>query len=285
MVAQMRNSTLDIRPLTGKGGAEILGIDLSASHPDSTYAEIRQTLCEYGVIFFRDQNLSNDQYVAFGEKFGELVASKFIPTLPENPKIAMIRKEADQERNVGGAWHTDNPYREIPPMGTILLARELPEYGGDTCFINMRAAYEALSDGLKKMLEPLRGVHSNAQVYGRMAKPEKQANPSMINLDQAAQEVTHPVVVRHPETGQKVLFVSPSYTPRFEGWTEEESQPLLQFLFRHVQRPEFQCRFRWREGSMAFWDDRQTLHYAVNDYTGSRRLMHRLMVAGLGSLG
>ena len=281
----MRNAHFDIRPVTRNCGAEIDGLDLSASLPDEAYAEVRKALCKYGVIFFRGQKLDNDQYVAFGEKFGHLVASKFIPTLPDNPKIALIRKEADQERNVGGAWHTDNPYREVPPMGTILYARELPEYGGDTCFINMRAAYDALSDGLKKTLEPLRGVHSNAQVYGKLATPEKQGNPSMINLDQATLEVTHPVVVRHPETGERVLFVSPSYTPRFEGWTEEESQSLLQFLFKHVQKPEFQCRFRWQEGSLAFWDDRQTLHYAVNDYTGSRRLMHRLMVAGVGPLG
>ncbi len=281
----MRNSSFEIRPATGNCGALLDGIDLSADHPDSTYADIRKALCEYGVIFFRKQNLSNDQYVSFGEKFGDLVASKFIPTLPENPKIAVIRKEADQERNVGGAWHTDNPYREIPPMGTILLARELPEYGGDTCFINMRAAYDSLSDGLKKTLETLRGVHSNAQVYGKLAKPEKQANPSMINLDQAAQEVTHPIVIRHPEAGHNALFVSPSYTVRFDGWSDEESQSLLPFLFRHVQRPEFQCRFHWEEGSMAFWDDRQTLHYAVNDYFGSRRLMYRLMVAGTGPLG
>jgi taurine dioxygenase len=260
------------------------GVDLASVRSDAVYGEIRAALNEYGVIFFRDQNLTSEQYVAFGQKFGDLIASKFIPTLPENPLIAEIRKEAEQTKNVGGNWHTDNPYRETPPMGTILLARQVPEYGGDTCFIHMGAAYDALSDGLKRTLEGLRGVHSNAQVYGRLAKADKQANPSMINLDQATQETTHPVIVSHPETGRKVLFISPSYTPRFEGWTDEESQSLLQFLFRHVQKPEFQCRFQWREGSMAFWDNRQTLHYAVNDYHGSRRLMHRLMVAGLGPL-
>ncbi len=281
----MRNSNLDIHPVTGMIGAEILGIDLGADHPDSVYAEIRNALNEHGVIFFRDQTLPTDKYVEFGQKFGTLIASKFIPTLPDYPLVAEIRKEADQDRNVGGAWHTDNPYREIPPMGTILYAQEIPDHGGDTCFINMGAAYDALSDGLKKTLGQLRGVHSNAQVYGKLARADKRGNPSMINLDQAAQEVTHPVVVTHPESGRKVLFVSPSYTPRFEGWTEEESRPLLQFLFDHVKRPEFACRFRWQPGSIAFWDDRQTLHYAVNDYTGTRRIMHRLMVQGLGPLG
>ena len=281
----MRNSTFDVHPVAGMIGAEILGIDLGEDHDESVYAGIRSALNEYGVIFFRNQSFSTDKSVEFGQKFGTLVASKFIPTLPDHPLVAEIRKEADQDRNVGGAWHTDNPYREVPPMGTILYAQELPEFGGDTCFIHMGAAYDALSDGLKKTLGQLRGVHSNAQVYGKLAKAEKRSNPSMINLDQAAQEVTHPVVVTHPETGRKVLFVSPSYTPRFEGWTEEESQPLLKFLFDHVKRPEFQYRFRWQPGSIAFWDDRQTLHYAVNDYTGSRRIMHRLMVAGLGPLG
>jgi taurine dioxygenase len=280
----MRNRLIEVHPMGGAAGAELSGVDLATAPTDAVYAEIRAALNEYGVIFFRDQKLTNAQYVAFGQKFGELIASKFIPTLPDFPLIAEIRKEADQTKNVGGNWHTDNPYREVPPMGTILLARQVPDYGGDTCFIHMGAAYDALSDGLKRTLASLRGVHSNAQVYGRLAKPDKQSNPAMINLDQAAQETTHPVVVSHPETGRKVLFVSPSYTARIDGWTEEESRPLLHYLFSHAQKPEFQCRFRWREGSIAFWDDRQTLHYAVNDYQGERRLMHRLMVAGLGPL-
>lgn len=278
----LRNHTLEIQPVTGGCGAEILNIDLRRDHDENVWRDIRQTLNDHAVIFFRDQDLSPEQFIAFGKRFGDLTNSRFIPTNKDYPEIAEIRKEPEQKNNVGSSWHTDQPFREIPVMGTILLARELPDFGGDTLFINMTRVYDSLSDGLKRTLEGLDAVHSNEHVIGRKTPADKRdKGGSMVNMDDATQTTIHPVVTRHPESGRKTLYVSPSYTVRFDGWTEEESRPLLQMLHQQAMRPEFSCRFQWRQGSLAFWDNRQTLHYAANDYHGQRRLMHRMMIQGV----
>lgn len=282
----MKNTVIDIRPVSANTGAEIHNVDLAEPMEDRVYREIRNALNEYGVIFFRDQKLTPDQHLAFTERFGEI---EFDDTSslgnPEGfPMIAEVRKEPEATRNVGGNWHSDHSFDPIPPLGAVLLARELPPYGGDTLFASMYAAYDALSDGLKKTLEGLRAVHAKTRAYAALP-PDRQVSAgekAQVERDFAGREAVHPVVPRHPESGRKLLFVNPTYAVRFEGWTEKESRPLLEYLFQHATRPEFTYRFQWREGSIAFWDNRSVWHYALNDYHGSRRLMHRICVKGTG---
>jgi taurine dioxygenase len=277
----MRNSQLDIRRFTGAVGAEILNVDLSNPLDDALTAEIRDALNRHGMIFFRDQDISAEQYENFGSRFGTLTKSSVIASLSEDSMVQELTKEPEQNDNIGNSWHTDQSFREIPIMGKLLLAREIPEYGGDTLFVSMAAAYEALSDGMKETLSKLRAVHARSNLYGAGGRADQSRNDaSVVNTGAATEATTHPMVVAHPETGRKLLFVNPAYTNCIEGWTREESKPLLDFLFRHAETPEYACRFHWREGDLAFWDNRQVLHYAVNDYAGLRRSMYRLMVEG-----
>jgi taurine dioxygenase len=282
----VKNTTIDIRPVSSSTGAEIHNVDLAEPLQDGTYREIRNALNEYGVIFFRDQKLTLGQHLAFTERFGEVEFddTSSLGTPDSFPMIAEVRKEPEATRNIGGNWHTDHSFDSIPPLGAVLLARELPEYGGDTLFASMYAAYDALSDGLKKTLGGLRAVHAKTRAYAGLT-PERQLNAgekAQVERAFAARDAVHPVTPRHPESGRRLLYVNPTYTVRFEGWTEKESQPLLDYLFLHAARPEFTYRFQWREGSIAFWDNRSVWHYALNDYHGSRRLMHRISVKGTG---
>ena len=271
-----------VRPTSGALGAEVLGIDLAQPLDDDAAAEIRRAFRDHGVIFFRDQRLTPEQHLAFAERMGPININRFFKSVPNHPEIAEVRKEPAQTTNIGGGWHTDHSYDQIPALGSILLAREVPPRGGDTLFACMAQAYDALSDGLKQTLQGLRAVHSSRHVFGvaaYQADPERQQR--FVNPEAASQDAVHPVVIRHPETGRPTLYVNPGFTLRFEGWTEEESRPLLEFLYRHAARPEFQTRFKWAEGSIAFWDNRATWHYALNDYQGERRLMHRITLDGV----
>lgn len=273
----MRNTSLDIRPASGAVGAIVRGVDLSKPLEDSTYRELRSTLNEYGVIFFRDQTITPDQHLALGRRFGEVIANKVLGKVPDHPLIVEVRKEPDQTHNHGGAWHTDEGFAEAPPLGSILVARILPPAGGDTMFANMYRAYDTLSDGLKKTLEGLRAVH---RISKRLRKEGEAEKAHRVVAESDDKWGIHPVVARHPETGRKVLWITPMYTTNFEGWTEKESESLLDYLYRHATQPENVYRFQWEEGSIAFWDNRGTIHYAVQDYDGSRRLMHRVSIKG-----
>jgi taurine dioxygenase len=241
---------------------------------------LKGALAEHGVIFFRDQVMTPDQHIAFARNFGPININRFFKTAPAHPEIAEVRKEPDQTRNIGGNWHTDHSYDQVPALGSVLLAREVPARGGDTVFACMAKAYEALSPGLKKALEGLRAVHSSRHVFGR-AQYGQEMNGRIGNPEAATQDAVHPVVIRHPDSGRKVLFVNPGFTTRFDQWTEAESKGLLETLYAHARRPDFQTRFHWQPGSVAFWDNRSTWHYAVNDYQGERRLMHRITIEGV----
>ncbi len=282
----MQNATIDVRPVSASTGAEIRGVDLREPLQDLAYREIRNALNEYGVIFFRGQNLTPGQHLAFAERFGEVEADDTMSLKhPDGyPMICEVRKEPEETRNIGGKWHSDHSFDPAPPLGAVLLARELPDYGGDTMFASMYAAYDALSDGLKKTLDGLRAVHAKTRAYDGLSR-ERQVSAdhrAEAHAKYATREALHPVAPWHPESGRRLLFVNPNYTTRFEGWTEEESKPLLEFLYRHASRPEFTYRFQWQQGSIAFWDNRSVWHYALNDYHGSRRLMHRISVKGTG---
>jgi len=275
----MRNARFEIRPTGPVVGAEILGLDLATPLDAAEVATIRAALFDRGVVFFRDQKITPDQHIAFAERFAPININRFFRPLEGHPKIAEVRKEPDQRRNIGGRWHTDHSYDQIPALGSILLARDLPEAGGDTIFASMYAAWEGLSEGLRATLSGMRAVHSSRHVFG--VKREQTQDGRLANMDAAVQDAVHPVGIRHPGSGRIALYVNPDFTTHFEGWTAEESKPLLDFLFRHAQRPEYQMRFAWAPGSIAFWDNRATQHLAVNDYHGERRLMHRITLEGV----
>jgi taurine dioxygenase len=266
------------RRIAGALGAELSGVDLSAPLSEDLVREIRGAFLEYIVIFFRDQPLNESQYMAFAGRFGEPVEYPMVKGLAGFPKIIEVKKLEHERAAFGAIWHTDTAYLERPPMASMLLARELPPYGGDTLFANMYLAYEALSEGMKGMLSKLRAINSSKKADVSKTREDR------IRTDGAETrtdfEAEHPVVRTHPETGRKALYVNSGHTVRFAGWTEEESAPLLRFLFEHQVKPEFTCRFSWQPGSIALWDNRCALHNPVNDYHGHRRRMLRITLAG-----
>jgi taurine dioxygenase len=263
-----------VKPLTTVLGAEIFGIDLSRPFDAETYALVRRTFNETGAVFFRDQQLDAEQFAAFARQFGNLTASKIATFIEGSSEVSAIWKDEGADANLGNHWHTDQATREFPVMGTLLCARKVPRSGGDTMFVSMAAAYETLSDGLKETLRGLRAIHSNINSESHVRHRTK------LGIADPGEEAIHPVVGVHPETGRLVLYVNPKYTARFDGWTAAESAPLLAYLYRHAQKPEFQARFRWEVGTVGLWDNRQLWHYAVNDYPGGERVMYRLMVEG-----
>jgi taurine dioxygenase len=271
---------MKIDKVGGYIGAEISGINLSDCDDDAVYKSIRGALNEHAVIFFRNQDLEPQQLASFGKRFGTLFVNSNpgIAVVGEQREVELMRKEADEVSNIGDEWHTDQAHRKNPCMGTILHGRVIPSYGGDTLFVNVAAAYERLPASLKNAIDGLEAVHSRSFLMSK-AENRNSGDPDrrFENMDRSA-EAVHPVVRRHPETGRKVLFVNPAYTYCFVGKTHEESLPLLNELYGHALTPEFGCRFRWQPNSLAFWDNRQTWHYAANDYHGHRRLMHRIMV-------
>ena len=276
-------NTIRVNPLGGALGAEISGIDLNEAIPDEQLTEVRQVFGQYAVIFFRNQNLSPENEIRFAKRWGEINTNRFFSSVEGYPQIALVVKEPDQKNNIGGSWHTDHSYDIAPALGSMLFAHEVPVSGGDTVFASMYKAYDTLSDGLKSTLSNLRARHSSAHVFGaaRAANGNDDTVGRIKNPEAATQEAIHPVVISHPETGRKSLYVNPGFTLGFEGWSDEESKPLLEYLYAHAARPEFTCRFQWKAGSIAFWDNRATWHLAVNDYQGHRRMMHRITIEGI----
>ncbi|MBT5387575.1 MAG: TauD/TfdA family dioxygenase [Porticoccaceae bacterium] len=263
----------------GNCGALVSDLQL-ASLSDKELSELRGAFAEYGLLFFRDQVLPPEEHLRFARRFGKIVVNKFFKTTEEYPEIAEVRKEKTQQTNIGGGWHTDHSYDDEPALGSILVARTLPTSGGNTQFTNLAVAYDALPDHLKKRIEGLRAVHSNTHLYGenglyRMTDLAEQLG----GMDRVG-DATHPVVIRHPESGRKVLYVNPGHTIQFEGWDFAESRELLDELYAHVQQPQFTSSFDWQPGSVTFWDNRCTWHMANNDYQGQMRLMHRVTLAG-----
>ena len=268
---------LAVHPIAGAIGAEIAGVDLSKNLSDEAVAAIRRAWLEHLVIFFRDQDLPPARFLAFARRFGEPIEYPFVKGLADFPEIIPVLKLENERINFGGIWHSDTAYLDVPPMASMLVAREVPPTGGDTLFANMYLAYETLSDGMKRMLEGLVAVNSSAAADVSRTR-EDRIREQARSTEELASE--HPVVRTHPETGRKALYVNVAHTARFKGMTPEESAPLLGFLFQHQVKPEFTCRFQWRVGSLAFWDNRCVQHNPVNDYHGHRRVMHRITLAG-----
>lgn len=272
---------ISVAPLAGVIGAEISGVDIT-NVDQETYAEIHQAFLRHSVVFFRDQELTPETQMAFGRLFGPLNRHSYVKGLDDYPDVFRIVKEPTDAHHFGNAWHTDLAYEEQPALGTILYGMDVPSAGGDTMFTSLYAAYDALSDGMKAMLADLRIVFTNANTYGKSAKRFKTGVAKDMTVEQAPEEkeVTHPLVRTHPETGRRALYLSTTHFSRIDGMTKAESQPLLDQLSAYAVRPDFTCRFKWRPGSVAMWDNRCTMHYAVNDFPQARRIMQRVTLQG-----
>jgi taurine dioxygenase len=272
---------IEVVPLAGALGAEISGVSLAEPLADEVVAEIHAAWLQHCVIFFREQTITPAHQVAFARHFGELDTYPFIKPLPGHPEVIPIIKEPDNRYNFGGGWHSDTSYVKCPPKATMLYAIEVPATAGDTLYANMYAAYEALSPGLRRLLDGLVGVFTPAKVHGAggFYQNADHAMEKQQGVD-PQQRVEHPIVRTHPETGRKALYANGGHALRFRDMTIDESAPLLNYLFAHATRPEFTCRFRWEPGSIALWDNRCTQHNPVNDYHGFRRVMHRVTLKG-----
>lgn len=271
--------SLQIKPLTTNLGAEIIGADLGKEEHREA---IHKAFVDHSVIAIRDLDLSPDEHLEFARSWGKINVNRFFQRLDSHPEIAVVLKEADQTSAIGEAWHTDHSYDTEPAMCSMLLARETPEVGGDTAFASQSAAYEALSDGMKKTLGNMKAWHSSRHAFGiQLADEEAHATGRIGNEEAATQDSLHPVVITHPLSGKKCLYVNADFTTHFDGWTKEESQPLLNQLYAHCARADFTCRIRWRPGTLGIWDNRATQHMAINDYSGHRREMHRITIEGV----
>ncbi|WP_119459502.1 TauD/TfdA family dioxygenase [Rhodospirillaceae bacterium SYSU D60014] len=277
---------MDLEPVAGTIGAEVKGVDLAGPLRDDLAEGLRKALGEHLVLFFRDQQLDVASQKRLTGAFGELMAVPYVEPLADEPYIVAVLKEAGETgiSVFGGAWHSDFSFLPRPPGGSVLLGVEVPPFGGDTLWANQIIAYETLPDDLKAVVDGRGAVHVGAP-YGVKHAPASDLRLSRsIHIQrgdpEADREVVHPAVRTHPWTGRKALFLNPIYTTRLEGMSAEDSRPLLQRLYEHAVRPEFTCRFRWTPGAVAIWDNRATLHYAINDYDGQRRLMYRTTFAG-----
>ena len=276
---RMTEPVLQITPLADAVGVEVSGVDLTAPLAAATLARLRAIWLDAGVLVLPDQPLTSAAFLAFARSLGEVSEYPFLRGLPDFPEITEVVKLEHETVNFGGVWHSDTTYLARPPMATLLLAREAPPTGGDTLFASQAAACGALSDDLKRRLEGLRAINSSAKAEVSRTREDRLRDAARSEGAQAF-EASHPVIRTHPETGRRALFVNPAHTVRFDGMTEDESAPLLADLFAHQIRPQFCCRVRWRAGTLAIWDNRQVLHFPVNDYHGHRRVMHRITLAG-----
>lgn len=274
--------TIKVRPAKG-AGAYIDNIELN-DIDDAGAAVVRQALGEHGVLFFRDQSLTPERHIALAEKFGQININRFFAPLPDYPQIAQVLKEATHNSNIGGGWHTDHSYDQIPALGSILVAQEVPATGGDTLFVSMFAAHEGLPESLKKQIEGLEAIHSSRHVFGAKAYEGSQTADKvgrLGNAEDATQDAVHPIVIKHPISGKRGLYVNPEFTVSIKNLNAVDSQTLLDTLYAHCSQETFQHRFKWHAGSVAFWDNRATWHRALNDYPNQRRFMHRITIDGV----
>ncbi|MEQ9121518.1 MAG: TauD/TfdA family dioxygenase [Alphaproteobacteria bacterium] len=272
---------MKLKRLSGALGAEIEGVDLGRDIDQGVAADVRAALGEHGFLVFRDQAIDVEAHKRIARHFGDIFIHPNFNTGDHDPEVVSIVRAPGDTRIVGEDWHTDTTMMPEPPMGALLYALETPPYGGDTLFAAQWLAYDALSDGLKATLEGLKCIHSDIKVAGPHNKLNaRRATVIREDADWRPTESAHPVVRTHPDTGRKCLFVNHSYSIRFEGWTEAESKPLLDFLMNWGHKPEFTCRVAWRDRSLTFWDNRSTKHLAVNDVHDHRRVMRRIQIAG-----
>ncbi|MBI2800192.1 MAG: TauD/TfdA family dioxygenase [Gammaproteobacteria bacterium] len=268
---------LQIRPVAGALGAEVGGINLADALSDDIIAEVRQALLENLVLFFRDQALTPAQHKAFASRFGRLHRHPTVKAPPEDPDLLVLETDRERPGQVD-RWHSDVSSDEYPPMGSLLYARIVPERGGDTMWMNAYLAYETLSAPMRGLLDGLTATHSITRLYDLgIMRGEWEARRK---ASEAHPPMHHPVVRTHPVTGRKLLYVNTIFTECIDGVSAAESRAILDFLYAHIATPNFSCRLTWREGTLAFWDNRCTQHYGVNDYWPQHRLMHRYTIVG-----
>ena len=270
--------TLSVRPVTASVGALISGVDLREPLTEATRAAIERALLDHGVLFFRDQDITPDQHVAFAEQFGPISLPPMAPEGSPRPEVMVLNQVSPQGEGADN-WHSDNTFMSEPPLGSILKAVSLPRVGGDTCYANAAAAYEALSDAMRSFVDGLRAVHDITKPMNRAVAAGIFDAAKLAELQKQWPPVEHPVARAHPKTGRKALYVNGNSTTHIVGLSERENALVLPFLNDHIRSPEFQCRFQWEPNSIAFWDNRTVQHYAVPDYT-ERRIMHRVTLTG-----
>lgn len=273
---------IEVQPIAGSLGAEISGVSMAEPMGNQVFQEVHDALMAHHVIFFRDQNVTPAEHVAFARQFGTLHVHPYAPSLPDQPEV-LVLKSSKANRSSASAWHSDVTFQEEPPLGSILLARQVPEHGGDTMWANMYLAYEALSDRMKGYLEGMTALNTAGKAAFEKAYEKKSTDGRDDDIRanrNALAPAEHPVVRTHPVTGRKALYVNSIFTQKLVGVSSMESKAVLSYLLDHLKRPEFTCRFRWEEGSVAFWDNRCTQHYAVADYGDATREMHRVTING-----
>ena len=268
-----------IQQISPSCGAYVSGLDVSKKLPIKQIRRLREIWLKHKVIIIRDQSLSSTQYLAFAKQLGTPDIYPFLTGLEGFPEITPVLKQETEKVNFGGVWHSDTTYQPCPPMATMLYAMELPPLGGDTLFANQVQAYESLSDGLKDTLAKLNIVCRPDKAVAMATRADRIAEQGRDTSKDNLVGI-HPVIRTHPETGKKALYVNQAHSCHFQGWSMEESNGLLNFLYAHQIRQEFQCRHVWHQGDLAIWDNRCTLHYPVNDYHGHRRLLHRITLKG-----
>jgi alpha-ketoglutarate-dependent taurine dioxygenase len=277
---------IQVRPMNSTIGAEIRGVDLSRPLDEESWQEVRQAFSDYLVVYFPDQPITHAQHLAFSERLGSLMAMPQLHSVEGYESIHIIKRDADDiSRVIGESWHADSTYFESPPAAVVMRAVTVPEFGGDTGFLSLYAAYETLSPKLRSILDTLNVVHSATRIYGSAYHAQKKkfsANNAKVDLDIEAgdREQIHPAVCTHPVSGRRFLYVNQVYVQRFEGMTELESQPLLRFLYEHCARFENTCRVRWQKDQVLIWDNRAAMHKAIPDYIGRARYMTRTTIAG-----
>ena len=275
----MNYQRIGVEALSPALGAEVSGVDLSQPLDEESIAEIRHAFLTHLVIFFRDQSLSPEQYLRFARSMGTPSEYPLVKGMDDYPEITEVVKKEDERVNFGGIWHSDTTYLTCPPMATLLYAREIPPVGGDTLFANMYLAYESLSPGMRRLLDGMSAVNSADKSDAAATRADRRRDRPR-DAGKTVTVAEHPIVRTHPETGRKALYVNPGHTVRISGFSEAESAPMLEYLYRHQTKPEFSCRFRWRRDSLAFWDNRAAQHYPLNDYHGHRRALQRITLAG-----
>ena len=270
---------MKIKRIAGALGAEIIGLDLTQSLSSDLTKEIREVFLKNSVIFLRNQRLTSQQFMNFATAMGEPIQYPFVKGFDDFPQIIEVKKLEHEKVNFGGVWHSDTTYLEKPPMGSMLLSKEIPPYGGDTLFACQYAAYESLSDTMQRLLEGLQGINSSAKADVSKTREDRIKPDGNESLPKSFSS-SHPVVRTHPETGRKALFINTAHTTGIEGLTDKESASLLSFLFEHQVKPEFTCRWVWEPDALAFWDNRCAQHNPINDYHGFRRVLHRITLQG-----
>lgn len=281
----MQFTNIEVRPLSGAMGAEVRGVDLSGELDDATFAEIHAAFVHFGIICFRNQDLTLAQLVAFARRFGELDVHPIVKGMEDYPELVRVWKPKGESASFGVGWHSDNSFFAEPSKASVLYGVTIPPYGGDTLYASMEKAYAALSPAMQRFLDPLHAVHSAARAYDPKVTGEHKYRgeaPIQYRYDERAiySEVVHPVVRMHPESGRKSVYVNPMFTQRIVELGADESRAVLDFLFAHAVRPEFTCRLRWEPRTLAVWDNRSVQHYAIDDYRDFDRLTYRATVRG-----